>query len=204
MTVLIIGASGFLGTELVHQASVAGRATAATFNSRPGDAASATWHQLDLRDALRLDAVLDTVAPSAVINASSGDADWAVTADGPLRLAMATASRGIRLVHVSSDAIFSGTDVHYDETARHVADQITAYTDDPANSVHQLVTGSRRALADLHAVRSRWQRATRPPTGPAAKAETTVASRAGPRSLLATPTAPARALPARPTPGRAP
>ncbi|MFJ7164040.1 SDR family oxidoreductase [Streptomyces globosus] len=125
MTVLIIGASGFLGTELVRQARAAGRTTAATFNSRPGDAARASWHQLDLRDAGRLDAVLDAVAPSAVINASSGDADWAATADGPLRLAVSTASRGISLVHVSSDAVFSGTDVHYDETA--LPDPVTPY-----------------------------------------------------------------------------
>ncbi|MGW3514550.1 SDR family oxidoreductase [Streptomyces hydrogenans] len=125
MTVLIIGASGFLGTELVRQAHTAGRTTAATFNSRPGDAAKATWHQLDLRDARRLDAVLDAVAPTTVINASSGAADWAATADGPLRLAVAAASRGIRLVHVSSDAIFSGLDVHYDERA--LPDPVTPY-----------------------------------------------------------------------------
>ncbi|OII62123.1 replicative DNA helicase [Streptomyces sp. CC53] len=88
--------------------------------------------------------------------------------------------------------------------ARHVAVRVTAYTDDPANSVHQLVTGSRRALADLHSVRSRWQRATRPPAPPTAKAETTAASRAGPRSLPTTPVASARVVPARPTAGRAP
>ncbi|WP_282695220.1 sugar nucleotide-binding protein [Streptomyces sp. CC208A] len=125
MTVLIIGASGFLGAELVRQASAAGRATVATFNSRPGDGGGTTWHQLDLRDSGRLDAVLDAVAPSAVINASSGNADWAVTADGPIRLAVAAASRGIRLVHVSSDAIFSGADTHYDEAA--LPDPITPY-----------------------------------------------------------------------------
>ncbi|MFT9784647.1 DnaB-like helicase N-terminal domain-containing protein [Streptomyces rhizosphaericola] len=87
---------------------------------------------------------------------------------------------------------------------RHVADRVTAYADDPANSVHQLITGSRRALADLHAVRSRWQRATRSPAASTAQAETTVTSRAGPRSLRTIPTTPARAFPARPTPGRAP
>lgn len=38
MTVLIIGGSGFLGTELVRQATSAGRVTAATSNSRAGDA----------------------------------------------------------------------------------------------------------------------------------------------------------------------
>jgi dTDP-4-dehydrorhamnose reductase len=125
MTVLIIGASGFLGMELVRQASAVGRAAVATFNSRQGDAASTTWHQLDLRHSARLDAVLDAVAPRTVINASSGDADWAVTADSPIRLAVAAASRGIRLVHVSSDAIFSGADVYYDETA--LPDPVTPY-----------------------------------------------------------------------------
>ncbi|MEV4943636.1 SDR family oxidoreductase [Streptomyces zaomyceticus] len=125
MTVLIIGASGFLGTELVRQARAAGQATAAAFNSRPGDPAGATWHQLDLRDARRLHEVLDAVTPTAVINAPSGNADWAVTADGSLRLTVAAASRGIRLVHVSSDAIFSGADVHYAETA--LPDPVTPY-----------------------------------------------------------------------------
>lgn len=125
MTVLIIGASGFLGTELVRQATSAGRPVAATFHSRPRVLPDVPWHRLDLRDAERIEAVLDTVAPSVVINASSGDADWAVTADGAVRLAKATARQGIRLVHVSSDAVFSGTDVRYDETA--LPDPITPY-----------------------------------------------------------------------------
>ncbi|CAL9366085.1 hypothetical protein SUDANB105_00765 [Streptomyces sp. enrichment culture] len=88
--------------------------------------------------------------------------------------------------------------------ARQVADRVTAYADDPANSVHQLVTGSRRALADLHAVRNRWQRATRPPAAPTSQAETTAASRAGPRRPRAITTTAARAVPTRPTPGRVP
>ncbi|MFK8912696.1 DnaB-like helicase N-terminal domain-containing protein, partial [Streptomyces sp. YS-3] len=46
--------------------------------------------------------------------------------------------------------------------AQTVAVRILAFTDDPANSPHQLITGSRRALADLNAVRSRWQQATGP------------------------------------------
>ncbi|PCG87103.1 dTDP-4-dehydrorhamnose reductase [Streptomyces sp. WZ.A104] len=125
MTVLIIGGSGFLGTELVHQATSAGRVTVATFNSRPGDAPGASWHRLDLREPRGLDEVIDTVAPRVVINASSGEADWAVTADGPVRLAQATERRGIRLVHVSSDAVFSGSDVNYDETA--FPDPVTPY-----------------------------------------------------------------------------
>ncbi|MFF5970741.1 SDR family oxidoreductase [Streptomyces sp. NPDC012769] len=125
MTVLIIGASGFLGTELVRQGSCAGRVTAATYRSRPGEAPGTSWHRLDLRDPHRLDTVIETVAPRTVINASSGGADWAATADGSVRLAEATARRGIRLVHVSSDAVFSGTHVRYDETA--LPDPVTPY-----------------------------------------------------------------------------
>ncbi|MEX1659170.1 sugar nucleotide-binding protein [Streptomyces pseudovenezuelae] len=125
MTILIIGGSGFLGAELIRQATVAEQATAATYATRPGDAVQAVWYPLDLRDAGRLDAVMSEVSPRVVINASSGGADWAVTAQAPIRLAMAAARQGVRLVHVSSDAVFSGTRVHYDESS--LPDPITPY-----------------------------------------------------------------------------
>ncbi|MFD4577521.1 SDR family oxidoreductase [Streptomyces sp. NPDC058417] len=126
MTVLIIGGNGFLGSELVRHAASTARPVAATFRSRPGDPAGADWHHLDLRDPLRLDEVLDTVAPDAVINATSGGADWAVTAEGGTRLAQAAAARGIRLVQVSSDAVFSGNGrKSYDELC--LPDPLTPY-----------------------------------------------------------------------------
>src|ERR1044072_2011176 len=53
--------------------------------------------------------------------------------------------------------------------AQTVAARITAYTDDSANTPHQLITGSRRALADLNALRVRWNRATRPAHAPRRK-----------------------------------
>jgi dTDP-4-dehydrorhamnose reductase len=126
MTVLIIGGSGFLGAELVRQAVSAGRRPAATFHSRPGSDDGATWHPLDLRDPARLEEVLDTVAPAAVINATSGGANWAVTAEGGIRLGQAAAERSIRLVHVSSDAIFSGTGRDWYDESR-LPDPLTPY-----------------------------------------------------------------------------
>jgi dTDP-4-dehydrorhamnose reductase len=39
------------------------------------------------------------------------ESDWAVTVEGPVRLAMAAAKHGCRLLHVSSDAVFSGARV---------------------------------------------------------------------------------------------
>ncbi|AJE85714.1 dTDP-4-dehydrorhamnose reductase [Streptomyces albus] len=125
MRVLIIGGSGFLGTELVGQALAAGWRTAATYHSRPRDLPGATWHRLDLRLPGRLDALLAEVAPDAVLNVTSGQADWAVTADGSVRVALAAAPHPCRLVHVSSDAVFSGSRVHYDESC--LPDPVTPY-----------------------------------------------------------------------------
>ncbi|MFH8591526.1 DnaB-like helicase N-terminal domain-containing protein [Streptomyces rimosus] len=65
--------------------------------------------------------------------------------------------------------------------------RIRAFTDDAANTPHQLATGSRRALADLTALRTRWQRATH---SPAAPSRSPAVPRAGPR-LRATPAPPA-------------
>ncbi|MFI9311331.1 SDR family oxidoreductase [Streptomyces triculaminicus] len=125
MRVLIIGGSGFLGAELVRQATAAGHSTAATYATRPGDVSPAVWCPLDLRDAGRLDAVMAEIGPQVVINTSSRRADWAVTALGPVQLAKAAAQHGSRLVHVSSDAVFSGARVHYDETC--LPDPVTPY-----------------------------------------------------------------------------
>ncbi|MER7846156.1 sugar nucleotide-binding protein [Kitasatospora sp. NPDC096077] len=125
MTILIIGGSGFLGTELVRQAAAAGRATAATFATRAGSAPEVSWHALDLRDPDRIEAVMAEVKPRVVVNATSGGPDWTVTAEGPVRLAMTAAKHGSRLVHVSSDAVFSGARVHYDESC--LPDPLTPY-----------------------------------------------------------------------------
>ncbi|WP_216590279.1 SDR family oxidoreductase [Streptomyces brasiliscabiei] len=125
MRVLIIGGSGFLGTELVRQAIAAGHETAATFASRPGGSSGVAWHRLDVRDPVGVARLLADVDPSIVINASSGLADWAVTADGAVRVALAAAEQGCRLAHVSSDAVFSGAQVRYDESS--LPDPVTPY-----------------------------------------------------------------------------
>ncbi|MER7925692.1 DnaB-like helicase N-terminal domain-containing protein [Streptomyces sp. NPDC096057] len=52
--------------------------------------------------------------------------------------------------------------------AQTVAERITGYTDDLVNTPHQLITGSRRALADLNTLRTRYRHATAPATMPAA------------------------------------
>ncbi|WP_331732785.1 sugar nucleotide-binding protein (plasmid) [Streptomyces sp. NBC_00015] len=125
MKVLITGGSGFLGTELVRQAVAAGHETIATFTTRQGHVPDVTWHALDLRDHERVEALVDDAGPCVVINTSSAHADWAVTAEGPARLAIATARRGRRFVHVSSDSVFSGAQVTYGEG--NLPDPVTPY-----------------------------------------------------------------------------
>ncbi|MEU3558252.1 SDR family oxidoreductase [Streptomyces fragilis] len=128
MEMLIVGGSGFLGTELVRRAVTAGHATSTTYSSRPprDGGHPVAWYRLDLRNTDQVQRVMAEARPQVVINASSGLADWAVTAEGPVRLALAAARSGSRLIHVSSDAVFSGRSrLHYDESQ--LPDPITPY-----------------------------------------------------------------------------
>lgn len=125
MRLLVVGGSGYLGREVVRQAGDGGQWVAATYRSRPRGADGGRWLRLDLSDPARIDAVLDRVRPDVVVNTASGGADWAATAEGPVRLAMATARKGIGLVHVSSDAVFSGSRPWYGEDSR--PDPLTPY-----------------------------------------------------------------------------
>ncbi|WP_019070539.1 DnaB-like helicase N-terminal domain-containing protein [Streptomyces hokutonensis] len=72
-------------------------------------------------------------------------------------------------------------------TADHAGRQIEAYADDPANTPFQLVVGARRSLADIGAVRTRWQHATAPLPPPRPRPAPT--TRAGPPTTTASPAA---------------
>ncbi|MGY4968322.1 DnaB-like helicase N-terminal domain-containing protein [Streptomyces nigrescens] len=78
--------------------------------------------------------------------------------------------------------------------AHHVALRIEAFTADPANTPHRLITGSRRALTELTALRARWQHATAKPTQPARPrtARTPAITRAGPPPRATSPAPTAR------------
>ncbi len=77
-------------------------------------------------------------------------------------------------------------------TAHHIGRVIEAFTDDAATTPYQLVVGSRRALADLSAVGTRWQHATSSSPAPAnrtGRARATGVPRAGPPRTTAPPAA---------------
>lgn len=125
MAVLVVGGSGFLGSEVVRQAQAAGHHVAATYLTRQPDVDGASWFALDIRNRQQVADLMAVVKPEVVINTAFQQADWASTADGAAHVAIAAASIGARLVHVSSDAVFSGTAIRYDETA--IPDPTTPY-----------------------------------------------------------------------------
>lgn len=113
MRLVVIGASGHLGSEVARRASgfevvAASRATG-----------------LDVRDQLSVHSFFQQVRPAAVINSAYQRGSWAAMADGAANVAAAAASVGARLVHVSSDAVHSGRPAWYTESDE--PDPITPY-----------------------------------------------------------------------------
>ena len=98
---------------------------AATYLTRPTDMAGTAWHAMDIRDRQQVADLVTAIKPDLVINAAFQKADWASSADGAAHVAIAAASVAARLVHISSDAVFSGTAIRYDETS--VPDPTTPY-----------------------------------------------------------------------------
>jgi len=92
VTLLVIGAGGYLGGELLRRAP----------------AAAPSSSELDIRDE---DAVFDfftRTGPRTVVNAAYRRGDRATTCDGAIHVARAATVVGARLVHVSSDLVFDG------------------------------------------------------------------------------------------------
>jgi dTDP-4-dehydrorhamnose reductase len=118
--VLITGATGHLGTRLAERAAAAGWSVVGTYFSGAGHPEH-EW--LDVRDPAAVRGLLARVQPDAVIHTASGRDDWRVVADGAAHVAVAAAALDVRLIHVSSDALFSGKvgqdgkAVEYDESA---------------------------------------------------------------------------------------
>jgi dTDP-4-dehydrorhamnose reductase len=106
------GRTGYLGRHVVAAAD-------------GHDVVAVASADCDVRDPAAVDMLLETCRPDAVIHTAYVQSDWAVTATGAAHVALAAAAYDARLVLVSSDVVFSGDDVHYDETA--APDPITAY-----------------------------------------------------------------------------
>lgn len=106
--ILVTGGSGQVGRALTRLAA-----------SRGLELVTPTRAELDLSDPNSIARAVEARSWKAVINCaaytavdkaeSEPDAAFAANAEGPSRFAEATAARGIRLLHVSTDYVFDGS-----------------------------------------------------------------------------------------------
>lgn len=97
---LITGASGYLGAELMRRAPDA----AGTHLSTPAPSTL----PLDVRDPDAVTALMREVRPRAVIHTAYSETDEDVNVAGSRNVARAAAEVGARVVHVSTDLVFDG------------------------------------------------------------------------------------------------
>jgi dTDP-4-dehydrorhamnose reductase len=97
MDMLVVGATGYLGSEVARQASAAGYEVTGTSSA-----------ELDITDRAETLAYIETLHPAVVVNCAYRDNSWAVSADGAAHVALAAAWAGARLVHLSTDALHAG------------------------------------------------------------------------------------------------
>jgi dTDP-4-dehydrorhamnose reductase len=90
VTLLVTGASGYLGSELLRRTDAVGISSA----------------DVDIRDAAAVGALFERLRPQAVIHTAYRGDDRATTFEGAVNVAAAAA--GARLVHLSTDVVFDG------------------------------------------------------------------------------------------------
>jgi dTDP-4-dehydrorhamnose reductase len=92
VNLLVTGASGYLGRELMTRTDAVGISSA----------------DADIRDAVAVAAVFERLRPDAVAHTAYRADDRATTYQGAVHVATAAAAVGARLVHVSTDVVFDG------------------------------------------------------------------------------------------------
>jgi dTDP-4-dehydrorhamnose reductase len=127
--ILVTGSNGLLGTKLLGQLLADGvhQPLGADHHDRTnGYLGAAPFWRLDVASAPDVEQVLDEARPDAVIHGAAltnvdacereRDLAQAINADGAANVARACATRGIRLVHLSTEYVFDGQAGPYRET----------------------------------------------------------------------------------------
>jgi dTDP-4-dehydrorhamnose reductase len=126
MNILLTGAAGQLGNELLPLLSTMGKVVATDLKTPPG-ASKQDWVGLDISDAGKLETLLNRLRPELIVNTaaytavdqaeSDPETCFGLNATLPLRLAGWTKRNHARLIHYSTDYVFDGkSNVPYRET----------------------------------------------------------------------------------------
>jgi len=117
LNILLTGAAGQLGSELLPLLSARGKLTA-TDRSKPPTVAK-NWVELDISNGSKLERLLNQIQPGLIVNAAAYTAvDQAedneetafhINAELPLQLATWAKRNSARLIHYSTDYVFDGT-----------------------------------------------------------------------------------------------
>lgn len=116
MNILLTGAAGQLGSELLPLLSGRGNLTATDRSKRVS--ATGNWVEMDIGNGAQLEMLLDRLQPALIVNTAAytavdqAEADpetaFAINAELPARLADWSKRNDARLLHYSTDYVFDG------------------------------------------------------------------------------------------------
>jgi dTDP-4-dehydrorhamnose reductase len=115
---LVTGGAGFLGTYLLQQAK-SFTATGTLHHTAVTAMPEITFHVCDLQQPDEVRILLDRVQPEIIIHTACSDQGKNLSAIAPAAglLAMQSAERQIRFIHLSTDQVFDGMEAPYTETS---------------------------------------------------------------------------------------
>jgi dTDP-4-dehydrorhamnose reductase len=166
---LITGVSGFLGRHLALHLS-GQHLVLGTYHTHAAALDGCETRRLDITDREQVAALCRTWQPTAIVHtAAQGDVEhcehhpemaYQVNAQGTANIAQAATDIGARLIHLSTDQIYDGTQGPYDETA--APRPLMVYGRTKLAAEQQAAALCRRAVIVRLALMYGWGNPTRP------------------------------------------